>query len=130
MWRSGGGGTVRLRTALRTVAMEADAIDLATHPTPTGQPPVDFYGAAVFPRHSDETRNVRPALVVLIVASFVLLAVACGNVAAILLGSGIERERELAVRGALGAGRGRIAQQLLTESVVIAAPRRGRRRAR
>ncbi|MCZ6915687.1 MAG: ABC transporter permease [Gemmatimonadetes bacterium] len=94
--------------------------DLARVIVETNPPDHGQHGASVFPRHQDETRRVRPPLIVLMVASFVLLAVACGNVAALLLGAGIERNRELAVRGALGASRGRIAQQLLTETLVIA----------
>lgn len=94
--------------------------DLSRVIVETNPPDHGEHGASVFPRHQDETRGVRQPLLVLIIASFVLLAVACGNVAAILLGAGIERARELAVRGALGASRGRIAQQLLTETLVIA----------
>jgi predicted permease len=57
----------------------------------------------------------------LLMASFLLLVVACGNVAALLIGAGIDRERELAVRSAMGASRTRIVQQLLLESTVLAA---------
>ncbi|HSR41062.1 MAG TPA: ABC transporter permease, partial [Longimicrobiales bacterium] len=78
------------------------------------------HGASVFASLQDRTRTVRPALLVLIGAAFLLLVVGCGNVAALLLGAGIEREREIAVRGALGAGRGRLTRQLLTESLVLA----------
>lgn len=77
------------------------------------------HGASVFERLSDETRNSRTPLLALIVGSFLLLAVGCGNVAAILLGAGIDREQELAIRGALGAGRKRIIKQLMTESIVL-----------
>ena len=103
------------------ISVERAREDLARVIVETNPPDHGEHGASVFPRHQDETRRVRQPLIVLIVASFVLLAVACGNVAAILLGAGIERNRELAVRGALGASRGRIAQQLLTETLVIAA---------
>jgi predicted permease len=78
------------------------------------------HGANVVPRLQDLTRNSRAPLLILVGSSLLLLVVACGNVAALLLGVGIEREQELAVRGALGAGRSRLMGQLLTESVVLA----------
>ncbi len=83
------------------------------------RPDHGLHGASVFPRLEDETREARPVLIVLIAAAFVLLAVGCGNVAALTLGAGIEREQELSVRAALGASRSRVAQLLLTESVVL-----------
>ncbi len=79
------------------------------------------HGIAMYPLLDDQTQGVRPALLALVAGSFVLLLVGCGNVAAILLGAGIDREQELAVRGALGASRGRVVRQLLTESGLIAA---------
>ena len=78
------------------------------------------WGAVVLPLQADMVSGVRPALLVLLGAVGFILLIACVNVANLSLAKLFSRQKEVAIRTALGASAGRVVRQILTETIVLA----------
>ena len=81
--------------------------------------PDSGFSAGLLDVREQLTQNARPMLLILLGATFLILLIACANVANLTLARVLRRDRELAIRGALGADQARLIRQLLTESSLL-----------
>jgi ABC-type antimicrobial peptide transport system permease subunit len=110
----------RLRPGIKTETADAEVSAIGKQLKQEYGKDMDAVGFTVVPQQEYMVGNVRRALVMIFVAVGFLLAVACANVANLLLAQMTARQREFAVRSALGATRWRLARQFITENLLLA----------
>jgi len=113
-------GRLRDGVTVQQANQDISVIARRIHDTSSEQGDYLLKDGIVVPLQDSITGKARPALLVLLGAVGFLLLVACANVANLLLAQASVRERELAIRSALGAARGRLIRQFLTEAFLLA----------
>jgi len=112
----------RLKPDVPVAQAQADLSTLASNlqnQYPDSYPANRGYAASVVSLQEELTRRARPTFLILLGTAGLVLLIACANVANLTLARLMRREREMAIRAAMGAGRGRLIRQLLTESTLL-----------
>ncbi|HEX8091887.1 MAG TPA: ABC transporter permease, partial [Blastocatellia bacterium] len=113
----------RLKPGISLQQAQADISTIAGNLAsahPESYPANGGYTTVLTPMQEELTKQAKPTLLILLCTAGLVLLIACTNVANLTVARLIHREREIAIRAALGAGRGRLARQLLTESTLLA----------
>ena len=114
-------GRLKPGVTIAQAQAEADTIVANWHPLfPDNYEPATKFGATLYPMHDLVIGGMRPALMILLGAVAVVLLIACANLTTMLLARAGAREREFAIRLALGAGRLQLVRQMLAESILLA----------
>ncbi|MGH7647104.1 MAG: ABC transporter permease, partial [Gemmatimonadaceae bacterium] len=114
-------GRLKPGVTLRQASVDVAGVSSRLHHEyPDAYKPADRIGIQAAMYRDEITRGARPTLLVLLATAAFVLLIACANVANLTLARELRREREMALRAVLGAGRRRIARQLVTESTLLA----------
>ncbi|NKB88209.1 MAG: FtsX-like permease family protein [Acidobacteria bacterium] len=114
-------GFARASNGVSPAQVQADMDNVALAMNETGNYDFDGWGLTSYRLHEDLVEDFQGALVILLGAVAFVLLIACLNVANLQLTRASQRGREIALRTAVGAARGRVLRQLLTEALVLAA---------